>query len=109
MARLDTSSRAAATPRLDSSAAAGLPSLAQQAFRDFLHSPYPRAFTVSTSGYYTGMAVGGADVIGRALRDCRLAQPPERKARCRLFALDDTLLSSLQGTASNGQSSNTGK
>jgi hypothetical protein len=105
-ARADTSSGAVAMTRLDSSAVAGLPPSAQRAFRHFLVSSYPRAFAVTASGYYTGMAVGGADVIGRALRDCKRAQPAERKMSCRLFALDDTLLSSLRGAAARRPSSN---
>jgi hypothetical protein len=79
--------------RLDPTAAAGLPSRAQLAFRSFLHGSYPRAFAITASGTYTGMAIGGTDVIGRALQDCRRAQPAEHRTRCRLFALDETLLS----------------
>ena len=98
-ARSDTSSAVVSMARLDSSAAAGLPPDAQRAFRYFLVSSYPRAFAVTAAGSYTGMAVGGSDVIGRALRKCQRAQPTERKVNCRLFALDDTLLSSLRGAA----------
>jgi hypothetical protein len=105
-ARSDTSSAAVAMTRLDSSAAAGLPPDAQRAFRYFLVSSYPRAFAVTVAGSYTGMAVGGSDVIGRALRKCQRAQPTERKLSCRLFALDDTLLSSLRGAAAKRPSSN---
>jgi hypothetical protein len=105
-ARLDTSSAAVAMARLDSSAAAGLPPDGQRAFRYFLVSGYPRAFAVTAAGSYTGMAVGGPDVIGRALRKCQRAQPTERKTSCRLFALDDTLLSSLRGVAATRPSSN---
>jgi len=40
--------------------------------------------------------VGGVEVIGRALRKCRLAAPVPEKSPCRLFAVDDTLISSMQ-------------
>jgi hypothetical protein len=85
---------------LDLSSAAGLPPYAQQAFRYFLRKSYPRAFAVTDSGYYTGMATGGTDVMERALEDCIRAQPAEPKSRCRLFALDDTLLSGVDGPKS---------
>jgi hypothetical protein len=105
-ARLDASSAAVAMARLDSSAAAALPPDAQRAFRHFLASSYPRAFAVTVTGSYTGVAAGGADVIGRALRNCKQVQPAERKTSCRLFALDDTLLSSLRGAVAKRPSSN---
>ena len=84
----------AVVARLDASAAAGLPAQAQAAFRAFLKSAYPRAFAVAASGD-TGTAVGGGDVIERAVRNCRRTHPA-RKAACRLFALDDTLISQSQ-------------
>jgi hypothetical protein len=83
--------------RLDASAAAVLPARARAAFHTFLKSSYPRAFAVSATGY-TGLAAGGTDVIQRALRSCRRMQQPGEKSSCRPFALDDTLISSLQGT-----------
>lgn len=81
-----------AAVRLDASAAASLPPRAQVAFRAFLKSAYPRAFAVATSGD-TGTAVGGGDVIERAVRNCRRALAPAKTPGCRLFALDDTLVS----------------
>ncbi len=81
--------------RLDASAAAGLPPQAQAAFRAFLKSAYPRAFAIATSGD-TGTAVGGRDVIERAVRSCRRTHPSAQKPGCRLFALDDTLISLKQ-------------
>lgn len=87
--------QSAAVVRLDASAAVGLPPRAQAAFRAFLKSAYPRAFVVATSGD-TGMAVGGGDVIERAVRTCRRALAPAKKPGCRLFALDDTLISLQQ-------------
>jgi hypothetical protein len=84
--------QSAAPPRLDSSAAAGLPTRARAAFLAFLGSGYPRAFAVAATGD-TGTATGGADVIARAVRKCRQIQPSQ-KSGCRLFALDDTLISS---------------
>jgi hypothetical protein len=81
----------AVVARLDASAAAGLSPRAQAAFRTFLTSGYPRAFAIATSGE-TGMAVGGGDVIERAMRSCRRIHPTAQKPGCRLFALDDTLL-----------------
>jgi hypothetical protein len=81
--------------RLDASAVAGLPPPAQAAFRAFLKSAYPRAFAISTSGD-TGTAVGGRDVIERAVRSCRRTHPSAQKPGCRLFALDDTLVSQSQ-------------
>jgi hypothetical protein len=98
--------------RLDATAVAAMSKSTRQAFESFLKSGYPRAFAMATSGE-TGRASGGNNVIGRALANCRRAQSeprqPElhqaearkgeaRKVRCRLFALDDTLLSSLQGS-----------
>jgi hypothetical protein len=80
--------------RLELRDAQGLPPQALRAFAQFLESSYPRAFTVAASGD-TGMAVGGEDVIGRALRNCKRVQPNQHKASCQLFALDDTLLSSI--------------
>ncbi|HEY6927417.1 MAG TPA: hypothetical protein VI653_28335, partial [Steroidobacteraceae bacterium] len=95
-------SSAVVTPeKLDASAVAGLPPTAQHAFRNFVHAGYPRAFALTVTGQYTGMAIGGADVIGRALQDCKRAQPAEQRHPCRLFALDDTLLGSLGGAAAN--------
>jgi hypothetical protein len=85
----------AAAVRLDGSAAVGLPPRAQVAFRAFLKSAYPRAFAVASSGD-TGTAVGGGDVIERAVRDCRRARASAKKPGCRLFALDDTLISLKQ-------------
>jgi hypothetical protein len=79
-------------PRLDSSAAAGLPTRARAAFLAFLGSGYPRAFVVAATGD-TGTATGGVGVIARAVRKCRQIQPSQ-KSGCRLFALDDTLISS---------------
>lgn len=96
--RAATASGAIVLARLDVSCAAGLPPNARRAFKDFLESSYPRAFAVTASGSY-GTAAGGADVIGRALRECRRAQAGPRKESCRLFALDDTLLSSMSGAA----------
>jgi hypothetical protein len=87
----------AAATRLDASAAAGLPARARAAFHTFLRGSYPRAFAVATSGQ-TGMAIGGASVIERALRNCRHEQSG-KKSTCRLFAVDDTLVSSLQRVA----------
>jgi hypothetical protein len=78
--------------RLDASAAARLPPRAQAAFRAFLKSAYPRAFAVATSGD-TGTAVGGGGVIERAVLNCRRALASAQKPGCRLFALDDTLIS----------------
>jgi hypothetical protein len=91
---LDQSSHRDEEPvaRLDASAAAGLPPQAQVAFRAFLKSAYPRAFAVATSGGI-GTAVGGGDVIERAVRNCRRTHPLAQKSGCRLFALDDTLIS----------------
>jgi hypothetical protein len=86
---------ASSAARLELRDAQGLPPQALRAFESFLHSGYPRAFTLAASGD-TGMAVGGQDVIGRAMSDCKRAQPGARKASCRLFALDDTLVSSIQ-------------
>jgi hypothetical protein len=85
----------AVVARLDASAAAGLPPRAQAAFRAFLKSAYPRAFAIATSGD-TGTAVGGRDVIERAVRSCRRTHPSAQKPGCRLFALDDTLISLKQ-------------
>jgi len=84
--------QSAAVVRLDATAAASLPPRAQVAFRAFLKSAYPRAFAVATSGD-TGTAVGGGDVIERAVRNCRRALAPAKTPGCRLFALDDTLVS----------------
>ena len=81
-----------ATP-LNTGSAAGLAPKAQLAFERFLQSGYPRAFAVAASGI-SGMAVGGFDVIHRALADCMRAQRNPRPGSCRLFALDDTLVSS---------------
>jgi hypothetical protein len=81
---------------LNTGSAAGLAPKAQLAFERFLASGYPRAFAVAASGY-SGMAVGGVDVIHRALADCMRAQRSPRQGSCRLFALDDTLVSSLHG------------
>jgi hypothetical protein len=92
-------SAVAAPEKLNASAAAGLPPTAQRAFRNFLHGSYPRAFALTASGQYTGVAIGGADVIGRALQDCKRAQPAEHRHLCRLFALDDTLLAASGGAA----------
>ena len=88
------SEQPAAVVRLDASAAAGLPPRAQVAFRAFLKSAYPRAFAVTNSGD-TGTAVGGGDVIERAVRNCR-ARASVKKPGCHLFALDDTLISLRQ-------------
>jgi hypothetical protein len=85
----------AVVARLDASAAARLPPQAQAAFRTFLKSAYPRAFAIATSGD-TGTAVGGRDVIQRAVRSCRRTLPSAQKPGCRLFALDDTLVSQSQ-------------
>jgi hypothetical protein len=96
---------AQAVARLDERAASGLPPRAQAAFRSFLRGSYPRAFAVSVAGY-TGTASGGRDVIGRALDNCKRAQRIElarragAAANCRLFALDNTLLSSVNGAES---------
>jgi len=87
--------QSATVARLDASAAAGLPPRAQVAFRAFLKSPYPRAFVVASSGD-SGTAVGGGDVIERAVRSCRRGLPSAKKPGCRLFALDDTLISLKQ-------------
>lgn len=84
--------------RLDASAVAEMSKRIQREFDSFLKSGYPRAFAVAASGD-TGRASGGKNVIGRALANCKRSQPEPRKARCRLFALDDTLLSSLQVAA----------
>ena len=89
------SGQSGATARLDATAAAGLPSQARAAFHSFLKSGYPRAFAVTDAGF-TGIAVGGVQVIDRALRKCRLAAPAPEKPPCRLFAVDDTLISSMQ-------------
>jgi hypothetical protein len=89
------SGQSGAPARLDATAAAGLPSQARAAFHSFLKSRYPRAFAVTDAGF-TGTAVGGVDVINRALRKCRLADRVPEKSACRLFAVDDTLISSMQ-------------
>jgi hypothetical protein len=78
--------------RLDATAAAGLPAPTQAAFRAFLKSAHPRAFAVAASGD-SGMAVGGKDVIERAVSHCRRTHPAARESGCHLFALDDTLVS----------------
>ena len=85
----------AVVARLDASAAAGLPPQAQAVFRGFLKSAYPRAFVVATSGA-TGTAVGGGNVIERAVRNCQRTLPSKQKPGCRLFALDDTLIALKQ-------------
>jgi hypothetical protein len=95
-----TSGQPTPAVRLDATAGAGLPSPARAAFHSFLKSSYPRAFAVTDTGF-TGIAAGGTDVINRALRKCRLAAraPSDRvpeKSLCRLFAVDDTLISSMQ-------------
>ena len=91
--RLSSSAEAVAAraPKLDAHAANGLPPAARAAFELFLRRNYPRAFAIAASGS-TGTATGGQDVIGRALSNCKRAQPAEHRSNCRLFALDDTLL-----------------
>jgi hypothetical protein len=87
--------------RLDAAAASALPLKARAAFEIFLQSRYPRAFAIASSGQ-TGAATGGRNVIARSLEHCnRAASFAGRRSSCRLFALDDTLISSLQvsGTA----------
>jgi hypothetical protein len=80
--------------RLDSGAASVLPVKARAAFQLFLQSGYPRAFAVADSGH-VGTSVGGKDVIRRAVQNCWRAQPVPRKSVCKLFALDDTLISTM--------------
>jgi hypothetical protein len=82
---------------LDASVASHLPERAQLAFEKFLNSQYPRAFAVGSSGA-AGLAAGGTNVIERALRECRRAQGG-RQQPCTLFALDDTLMQSLEGSS----------
>jgi hypothetical protein len=87
-----------AAARLDASAAAALPAHTRAAFQVFLKSGYPRAFAISKSGA-VGTATGGRDVIRRALQDCRKrAQPESRRSSCTLFAVDDTLISSIEAS-----------
>jgi len=90
----ESKSRGAAA-KLDASVAATLPTAARSAFQHFLKSGYPRAFAVAAAGH-SGTAVGGTDVIRRALQNCRRKQPEPRRSDCELFALDDTLISSMQ-------------
>jgi hypothetical protein len=87
-----------AAARLDSSVASALPVKARAAFQLFLQSGHPRAFAVAESGH-AGTAAGGTDVIRRAMQSCRRVQPGPRKSVCKLFALDDTLISSMQAAA----------
>lgn len=82
---------------LDATAASHLPRRSQLAFEAFLKNKYPRAFAIGQSGA-TGVAAGGANVIERALRDCRRAAG-KRRQTCRLFALDDTLIQTLDGSS----------
>ena len=84
-----------AAARLDATAAATLPARSRAAFQGFLKSSYPRAFAVAPAGHF-GTAVGGQNVIARALQNCRKKQLDTPKAQCQLFALDDTLISTLQ-------------
>jgi hypothetical protein len=84
--------------RLDATAAAGLPPQAQAAFRAFLKSAHPRAFAVGASGD-SGMAVGGRDVIERAVSHCRRTRPAAHEPGCHLFALDDTLVAQTRATS----------
>jgi hypothetical protein len=79
--------------KLDASACDDLAPPARATCRNFLKSDYPRALAVSGGGE-TGLAVGGKDVIARALQRCRRMSPGNTRA-CRLFAVDDTLMSSL--------------
>jgi hypothetical protein len=78
--------------RLDRTAEPTLPAAARAAFRDFLKSQSPRAFAVSGSGGF-GSASGGENVVQRALSSCERSSKAKRD--CRLFALDDTLVSSI--------------
>ena len=82
---------------LDVAAASHLPRRTQMAFQSFLKSKYPRAIAVGPSGV-TGIAAGGTNVIGRALRECKRAQV-DRPKSCKLFALDDTLVQSMDGSS----------
>jgi hypothetical protein len=91
---VESKSRGAAA-KLDGSVAAALPATARVAFQNFLKSAYPRAFAVGAAGH-SGTAVGGKDVIRRALQNCQRKQAESRDSGCQLFALDDTLISSMQ-------------
>jgi len=84
-----------ATTRLDSTVARDLSAKAQIAFRSFLKVGYPRAFAVAESGH-TGVATGGANVISRAIRNCERASGAKKGPSCRLFAVDNTVMSAVQ-------------
>jgi hypothetical protein len=72
-----------------------LPAGARPAFRKFLQARPPRAFAIAGSGNF-GVASGGSNVVQRALQSCRGAAAAKRS--CQLFALDDTLINSIDWT-----------
>jgi len=82
--------------QLDRTAEPQLPVKARAAFRAFLKSKAPRAFAFAGSGGF-GFASGGENVVGRALQSCKNSAPS--KQDCRLFALDDTLVSAIDWSA----------
>lgn len=66
----------------------------QQAFRDFLEQPIPRAFAVSLDGHYGAAWNAGrgrstpAELSGRALANCKKFA----SAECRLYMVDDQIV-----------------
>jgi hypothetical protein len=78
--------------QLDDAAAQMLPAKARSAFKVFLKTKPPRAFAFAGSGGF-GSASGGENVVGRALQNCRRASLT--KQDCKLFVLDDTLVSAI--------------
>jgi len=81
--------------KLESDAEKLLPAAVRPAFRRFLKLKPPRAFVISSTGVF-GSASGGLNVVQRALSDCE--RVPRAKGQCLLFALDDTLIASIDWT-----------
>jgi hypothetical protein len=67
----------------------------QKAFAKFTRMKQPRAFAVGPGDAY-GAVSAGQDVVARSLAVCNAKRVPRDNASlCRLYAVDDTLMSAL--------------
>jgi dienelactone hydrolase len=63
-----------------------LSQLSRNTYRDFLESPYPRAFVIDEEGTAVSQS-GGFDPLGRAMAICQ-----NRKGRCGVYAVDASVV-----------------
>jgi hypothetical protein len=69
--------------------------LVQKAFAKFTRMKQPRAFAIGPGDAY-GAVSAGQDVVARSLAACNAKRDPRANApACRLYAVDDTLMSAL--------------